>query len=196
MEDRPGRDRDAEHLLQAQSLGTELRLVVVPAPPLAALVFDGVRLRPELDQVGHPDKPEPGTAKPQTADRPVRALLGRPGRIGVNHTVGVAPLDRVAVLHPQTLAAVQGTAARADQKIIEGPDGLELIFTGVNDGHGPSSAQLGSETVRHAMKAASCASASGKTPTMSSRETNRREGSNRAAPGSTQSHGRRSRASR
>jgi hypothetical protein len=41
--DRPGRNRDSEHLLQAESLSTELDLVVIPSSPPSTFVLDRER---------------------------------------------------------------------------------------------------------------------------------------------------------
>ena len=41
MKDRPTRDGDAEHFLQAERLGAELGVVVLPLPAFAQLELDG-----------------------------------------------------------------------------------------------------------------------------------------------------------
>src|SRR5262245_15523929 len=52
MKDCASGHRHTEHFLKAQRLGAKLRVVVVPAAPPTALVFDGIwQVRPIWDNV-------------------------------------------------------------------------------------------------------------------------------------------------
>jgi hypothetical protein len=59
--------------------------------------------------------------------------------MGVNDAVGVTAFDGVAVLDPQTLAAVQGTTARAKEEIVERRQWGEFIIGDFGCGHGKTS---------------------------------------------------------
>ncbi len=130
-----GRHGDAEHFFEAKCLGAQLHVVVVPASSFAVLVLDGIGCRSKLDEIGHADQSQASTEQPQTADDTVRFFFLRPSLAGMHNTMDVRPFHGVMIVHPQALVAMQGTATRAEEQVIEGSDGLEIIVRVLGCGH-------------------------------------------------------------
>jgi hypothetical protein len=125
MVDGPCGDGDAEGLLQAERLGAELDLVVVPAAAPAALVLDGVGDfgaaggdGAELDEVRDADEPEAVTDDPQAAGGAERGLVAVAG--GVDAPVIEGAGRGVDVVEPEALQPMEGATARAEQEIVQG----------------------------------------------------------------------------
>src|SRR5262249_13428711 len=112
-------DRDAEHLLQTDGLGTDLDFIVVPPPSPAALVLHGKRdIRParrvgvKLDEIRDAEESEPMADQRQAPSSAEGGLLGVAR--DVDALMGERPGNGVGVLHPHTLDAMQIAAPRAE----------------------------------------------------------------------------------
>ncbi len=112
VEDGAGRHMHVKDLFQTRGLGTKLNLVIIPAPPFAAFVFDGIGVGPKLDEVGDADDAQAIAPEPKAAHLAKRRL-GMFLAIRLMHlAMSLAPLDgAVHVLPARGLFdAVQGAS--------------------------------------------------------------------------------------
>jgi hypothetical protein len=58
VKDSASGDGCLEHLFEAEGLGAELHVVVVPAAAWTAFIFDGIGFGSKLDQIGDADESE------------------------------------------------------------------------------------------------------------------------------------------
>ena len=119
-----GRHGKAEHLLQTESLGAELDLIVVPLTAFAAFIFHGKRrLRqpglggPKLDKIGDANDSQAMADEPQAASGTKRRLITV--AFGVNATVIEGAGGGVDIVAPQALDAMQGAATGAEEIIVQ-----------------------------------------------------------------------------
>jgi hypothetical protein len=147
VEDRPLGDWLAEHLLQAEGLGAELDIVVVPAAVSSPLVFDRVgdlaagpgatRIRiadsAELDQIGPTVETEPTRGDPETplGPDPRSTLEAR----GVRPLMEDLAAAGVLVVDVEAVNVPEGGATIAVQQGIERREWDEVVPLGVGCGH-------------------------------------------------------------
>jgi hypothetical protein len=122
--DGPGRDRHPEHLFQAEGLGAELNLVVIPAFTTSSLVLDRIRdlavvgaARAKLHEIGNPGDLEAVADESKAAGNANR----RPRTLG--DSVGPAMVERptcgVDVLDPDAFGPKQCATPLAEEEVVE-----------------------------------------------------------------------------
>jgi hypothetical protein len=130
--DRALRDVDVEHFLKTKGLGTKLNVIVIPLLSLASLVLDRPRFREELDDICTSNEAKPVGAKPHPARDPhargsrLNGGFMCPGMMG-------RTLDGETVFYPNLFQAMHGASPLAEEKIIEGSDGLVVVFRRQHD---------------------------------------------------------------
>jgi hypothetical protein len=103
-----GRDRDAQHFLEADRLSAELDFVVVPAAAFAALILDGKGQfgaggsEPELHEVGDAKETEAVADEAKTACRAKRHLVGIAGGVDTTVIDGAAVVWALSAQTPST----------------------------------------------------------------------------------------------
>jgi hypothetical protein len=114
-----GRHGKAEHLLQTESLGAELDLIVVPLPAFTAFIFHGKRrlrqpgrARMKLNKIGDANDSQAMADEPQAASGTKRRLVTV--ALGVNATVIERTGGGVDIVKPYTLNAKEGAATRTE----------------------------------------------------------------------------------
>jgi hypothetical protein len=100
MEDGSCRDGGIEHFFQAKGLGAELHIVIVPSPPLAVLVLDGIQCGPKFDEIGDANQSQAPAAQPQSADDTMRLFFLGPSLAGMHDAMDVRSFYRVMIVHP------------------------------------------------------------------------------------------------
>jgi hypothetical protein len=137
-----------EHFLEAEGLGAELDVVVVPASLAAAFVLDGQGdldggraasfppgFSTELDEVGPPVKPEPPRGDPKPAFGADALAFLEPGAVGTG--VEDVAAEGMLVVDVEAVEVPEGGAAVAIQQGVEGGEGDEVVPLGVGGGgHG------------------------------------------------------------
>lgn len=131
VKDRSAWHGDAQHLLQAQGLGAELNIIIVPLLPLATFVLDRewnvgtVRLWMKLHHIRLADESQLIGAKPHRMD--FSPVLGLPFHRLVRALVGQRTRERVGIVGPHILDAVQGAAALAVEEVVQSGEGRVVV---------------------------------------------------------------------
>jgi hypothetical protein len=133
--DRAPRDGHAEHLFEADGLGAELNLVVVPPLAPTALVLHGIwnlssvrSAVTEFDKVGYPSNPKPVADKSEPACNASAA----PGSSG--DVVHAAMVERAAggvhVFNPDAVNPQESAAPFTKEQVIQSREWRIIITFG------------------------------------------------------------------